>query len=347
MSSEQSVTQLWAEALHTLCKFGPDPFHAAGVRTAIGYAGELLDPTQNLLLRPDWEIDYSYACANALWLLSARRDTTMIGRYKVEEAFAEERNESVTARLDHQGDEHWKAARDEVLRKGYTQRDVTGSSQLKAMVHRLKSEGHAKDAILSVWRSSDLLYARCGIDREIPRVLTLQFLVRGKQLHLIANCRTNDIWKHMLLDIFAFTCMQVMIAHWLGVELGSYYHQVGALTLSEEHYKEWYKAGGHKIPAAAHEPLPGPVVWKPFSARRMTEAIQSALHWEAQIYKDREMYNRGQVSVDQIVGVLADDCGEDSLLADLALGCIYKWIPSDIILHAITSPLLQKGLQQC
>jgi len=51
--------------------------------------------------------------------------------------------------------------------------------------------------------------------------------------------RSNDVWLGMPYDIWCFTCIQILIAQELGVEVGSYIHQPGSLHLYE---KNWEKA---------------------------------------------------------------------------------------------------------
>lgn len=68
---------------------------------------------------------------------------------------------------------------------------------------------------------------------EIPCTCTLQFILRQGKLHMITFMRSNDAYKGLPHDFFAFTMIQEIIARTLGVELGFYHHSVGSLHLYE------------------------------------------------------------------------------------------------------------------
>ena len=59
----------------------------------------------------------------------------------------------------------------------------------------------------------------------------MQFLLRNGRLHLITTMRANDMYRGIVSDVFAFTFLQELMAAELGVEIGSYHHQVGSSHL--------------------------------------------------------------------------------------------------------------------
>jgi thymidylate synthase len=58
-------------------------------------------------------------------------------------------------------------------------------------------------------------------------------MVRDRRLHLLTHMRSNDVFKGLPHDVFAFTMIQEIVARSLGIELGGYKHAVGSLHLYE------------------------------------------------------------------------------------------------------------------
>lgn len=70
--------------------------------------------------------------------------------------------------------------------------------------------------------------------KDVPCTCTLQFLLRGDGLHLLAHMRSNDAYLGLPHDIFCFTMLQEIVARDLGVPLGRYKHLVGSLHVYEK-----------------------------------------------------------------------------------------------------------------
>ena len=48
--------------------------------------------------------------------------------------------------------------------------------------------------------------------------------------------RSNDLWSGFPYDIFQFTCIQILLAMKLGVELGTYTHIADSLHMYERDF---------------------------------------------------------------------------------------------------------------
>jgi len=106
-------------------------------------------------------------------------------------------------------------------------------SLLYRIVELLKEKPTSRRAVIPIYSVSDVV-----IDHpEIPCTCTLQFLIRRNRLLMIVYMRSNDAFKGLPSDIFAFTMIQEMLARALEVEVGSYKHFVGSLHLYEEHFQ--------------------------------------------------------------------------------------------------------------
>lgn len=93
----------------------------------------------------------------------------------------------------------------------------------------LRKDPDSRQAVVSIYDGS----AR-HLSPDIPCTLNLQFLLREGKLHLITTMRSNDLLWGFPYDVNAFCFLQDVLAKWLGVELGNYYHNVGSLHIYEE-----------------------------------------------------------------------------------------------------------------
>lgn len=71
-------------------------------------------------------------------------------------------------------------------------------------------------------------------NRDVPCTCTLQFLARGGALHMVVSMRSNDAYRGLPHDVFAFTVIQELVARSVGHEVGTYHHCVASLHLYEK-----------------------------------------------------------------------------------------------------------------
>lgn len=113
-------------------------------------------------------------------------------------------------------------------------RQVKGSAweMCKGLLER---DPDTRQAIIPIFSIHDLGL----VTKDYPCTLSLQFLRRAEELHLVVNMRSNDLWRGTLYDAFCFTALQELMAHDLGLRCGDYVHQAGSLHLYEA---DWAKA---------------------------------------------------------------------------------------------------------
>lgn len=102
-------------------------------------------------------------------------------------------------------------------------------NQVDNIVQLLKRKPTSRQAVIQLFDAEDIVESH----KDIPCTCTLQFFVREGRLHMLASMRSNDAFKGLPADVFAFTMLQELIARSLGVELGIYKHAVGSLHLYE------------------------------------------------------------------------------------------------------------------
>ena len=99
--------------------------------------------------------------------------------------------------------------------------------QFPAVIESLQERHSTRKAVVQLFSSLDIKAPH----KDIPCTCTLQFLVREGKLSLYTSMRSNDAFKGLPHDIFAFTMLQELAARKLGLPMGEYGHYVTSLHL--------------------------------------------------------------------------------------------------------------------
>jgi thymidylate synthase len=108
--------------------------------------------------------------------------------------------------------------------------NARGNDQVHNVLELLTTKPTSRRAVIQLFDPADLGEPH----KDIPCTCTLQLILRDHRLHMLTSMRSNDAFKGLPHDVFAFTMLQEIMARSLGVELGTYRHTVGSLHLYEE-----------------------------------------------------------------------------------------------------------------
>jgi thymidylate synthase len=100
-------------------------------------------------------------------------------------------------------------------------------NQIGYITRVLKLRPSTRKAVVQLFDKTDVVEEH----KDIPCTCILQFFVRSGRLDLVVYMRSNDAFKGLPHDVFAFTFIQELVARSLDVDLGSYKHFVGSLHL--------------------------------------------------------------------------------------------------------------------
>lgn len=160
------------------------------------------------------------------------------------------------------------------VRSGYGDRLLNwrNLNQLENVVSLLKGKPSTRRAVIQLFDAEDLV----GNFKSIPCTCTLQFLIRGDALHLIASMRSNDAYIGLPHDVFSFTMLQELIARSIGLELGEYKHSAGSLHLYSDDFAsaQAYLDEGYQSKQMAMPPMPQEEPWESIMA---LQAIEKAI----------------------------------------------------------------------
>lgn len=102
-----------------------------------------------------------------------------------------------------------------------------GFDQVARIIQKLRQpNGHdSRKAVIQIFDKSD------WENHDVPCTCTLQFFARGDVLHLFVSMRSNDAYRGLPHDVFAFTWLQEFVARSIEHEIGTYTHAAGSLHL--------------------------------------------------------------------------------------------------------------------
>lgn len=105
-------------------------------------------------------------------------------------------------------------------------RSHLGFDQFARAYHALKHTPDSRQVVLQIWDGKIDLPAEDGspVAADIPCNLLSLLKIREGRLEWTQVMRSNDIFRGIPYDFVQFTCLQEIIAGWLGIGLGPYCH---------------------------------------------------------------------------------------------------------------------------
>ena len=167
----------------------------------------LNDPTQNILKSDIRKLPMRYAIGELLWYLSGSNKLKDIKMYSKAWENLSDDGETVNSAY------------------GYRIGKKFGFNQWEHVVNLLRKDPNSRQAVIHIKDASN------EPTKDLPCTVCLQYLIRDGKLHATTYMRSNDIWLGFPYDVFSFTCMQIILAFELGVEVGEYTHIAGSLHL--------------------------------------------------------------------------------------------------------------------
>jgi thymidylate synthase len=132
-------------------------------------------------------------------------------------------------------------------------------AQICRIVEMLSESAGTRRAVIQLFDRKDI--AQDVRFKDVPCTSTIQFLSRSDQLHLIVNMRSNDVYRGLPHDVFAFTMLQELVARQLNLELGEYIHLVGSMHLydsDQDRVRQFLQEGWQSRTGSMRPMPPGP-----------------------------------------------------------------------------------------
>ncbi len=104
-------------------------------------------------------------------------------------------------------------------------RNGRGLDQLDAVYRRLQKDRHSRRAVMTIF---DPIRDNDEDSLDVPCTISWQFMIRDDKLEMITYMRSNDLFRGFVYDTIEFQWFQEILAGWLGVDVGTYFHIVGS-----------------------------------------------------------------------------------------------------------------------
>ncbi|KKN13154.1 hypothetical protein LCGC14_1009230 [marine sediment metagenome] len=137
----------------------------------------------NIFTDPRRDLNYRFMVAEFIWIMMGRMGLEFLTRY----------NPKIREFSDD----------GQTLRGAYGPRVM---DQLPHVLNTLAEDPASRQAVINLWQDSPTP------SKDIPCTLSLQFLIRDGQLHLIITMRSSDAWLGIPYDIYNFSMIQNCVA---------------------------------------------------------------------------------------------------------------------------------------
>jgi thymidylate synthase len=176
------------------------------------------NPRQRWIVSRRPAINPAFAIAEVVWILNARNDAAFINHWN--------------PRLPHYAGnvDSYHAAYGFRLRKEF------GFDQLERAYNALSNNPDTRQIVLQIWNPQIDFPDASGrpVSPDIPCNICALPKIRENKLEWLQIMRSNDLQRGLPYNFVQFTCLQEIMAGWLGVEVGDYCHISDSLHVYEK-----------------------------------------------------------------------------------------------------------------
>lgn len=175
----------------------------------------LNNPSQRFMTTRFPSINPAFAIAEIIWIINGRNDASFINKWN-----------SQLCKYAGNGKSYYGAY-------GHRLRINFDIDQLKRAYKALKNNPLSRQIVLQIWDPQKDLPLPSGKakNKDIPCNITSLLKVRNNRLDWVQIMRSNDLFRGLPYNIIQFTTLQEVIAGWIGVKPGKYFHYSDSLHL--------------------------------------------------------------------------------------------------------------------
>ena len=120
---------------------------------------------------------------------------------------------------------------------------INYKDQLEKAIDSLKEDEHTRRAMVMIFNPDDMQQAS-GFETRIPCSISYQFLIRNGQLIILYYIRSNDYFKHFVIDIALASMMQAYVKERLqdtypGLKQGALNYYAGSFHAYHNDLSNW------------------------------------------------------------------------------------------------------------
>ena len=265
----------------------------------------LTDPQRREILTLNRKANVFAQIAETMWILAGRNDIEWLSAY-------------LPRAKDYSDDgETWRGGYGPRIRGGHF-----GFDQLATVVDLLKADPLSRRAVIAIYEPQ----TDANPGKDIPCNDFLQFQSRLGALHMTVTVRSNDVmWGWSGINAFEWSTIQEIVAHLLGIAVGTLTFNIGSLHIYGQH---WDKAGRLEF-EEDHNAI------TPF---QLPDTVERSLEW-VDIYIDRwfeweALCRKGEATLAGLDEI------DEPLFQSWAAAIAYYWQREDFWLGALNGTAL-------
>src|SRR5260370_4657761 len=176
------------------------------------------DPRQRWIVSRKPALNVAFALAEVVWILTGRNDSAFLNYFNRQ-----------LPKFAGDGATYHGAY-------GHRLRSHFGIDQLERAYEVLRVKPTSRQVVLQIWDSKVDLPSGTGEEAgpDIPCNVLSLLKVRSDQLEWTQIMRSNDVFLGLPHNLVQFTTMQEVLAGWLGLGVGNYYHISDSLHLYQK-----------------------------------------------------------------------------------------------------------------
>lgn len=222
-----TADELWrnaAEALVMGADYSRQNSRLGFIRELLHCSLHLRNPRQRWILSRQPSINPAFAIAEVVWILQGRNDSAFLNYWNPQ-----------LPKHSGRGETYYGAY-------GHRLRSNLGFDQIEGAYRTLAVDPGSRQVVLQLWDGQKDMPNLDGSprDSDIPCNVVAMLKVRDGKLELLQIMRSNDIFRGTPHNIIQFTCLQEVMAGWLGLEVGSFVLVADSLHMYEHDSEEFY-----------------------------------------------------------------------------------------------------------
>jgi len=182
-------------------------------------AGFLInDPRQRWVVGRDPPINPAFSLAEVVWIINGRNESSFLNYWNTQ-----------LPRYAGNSEIYHGAY-------GYRFRYQFKIDQLTRAFQALKNNPDSRQVVLQIWDARADIPSEDGspVDPDVPCNIVSLLLVRDTKLEWTQIMRSNDLFLGTPHNFIQFTSLQEILAGWLEINLGSYYHLSNSLHVYQD-----------------------------------------------------------------------------------------------------------------
>lgn len=168
------------------------------------------DPTRCIMKNKIRKMPMRYAIGELLWYLSGNNNLKSIQMFT--KAWDRMSDDGETVNSNY----------------GYCLMDKFGFNQIEQALIQLHDNPNSRQVVLHIKEARNMID---NPTKDLNCTVCLQLFIRDGKLYMTTYMRSNDLWMGFPYDVFQFTCLQILLAMRLHVDVGTYTHVAGSLHL--------------------------------------------------------------------------------------------------------------------